>query len=205
MSELKTALIKRFGERRVSDYPTNSDDYINLLKIEIEANIPLTVILTNGMSDYEMPVPESCKGKEFNEIYFCLPSYWDLNDKENPNVNWPLKMIQKLARNVIENKTWYGPGHTIANGNPSTAISETMLQDHFLLATPIALEDYLQPIEIDNKIIRFLAIVPVFHQEFEQKMSKGYSKWIIKYRSRNGNEILDDFRQSIHKSRWWFR
>ncbi|RFC55554.1 suppressor of fused domain protein [Brumimicrobium aurantiacum] len=202
MSELKKALSNRFGEHRVHDYIESEDRYIDLLQIDLEKKFPVTIICTHGLSDYEMPVIERYKDRKFTELFFCLPGYWDLNDKENPNMMWPLEVIQKLTKNVIENKTWYGPGHTIANGNPSVEISETMKQDHFLLADPIEFEDYLAPINIDGKTVHFLAIIPLFHKEYEQKTHKGYRKWIKKFRSRNGNEILDDYRKSIYKSRW---
>ncbi|WP_417266667.1 suppressor of fused domain protein [Brumimicrobium sp.] len=202
MSELKKAFIQRFGENRVSDYPSQDGDYIDLLKIEVEKKFPLTILCTNGLSLYNMPVPERYKGLENNEIFFCLPGYWDLEDKDNPNMNWPLKVIQKLAENVMENQLWYGPGHTIANGNPSTQVSETMKQDNFLLAEPIVLEDLFAPLKVGDKEVRFLAIIPIYHREFERKMHEGYPKWIKKFRARNGNEILDDYRHSIYKSRW---
>ncbi|PKR79709.1 hypothetical protein CW751_13815 [Brumimicrobium salinarum] len=202
MSELKTALEKRFGAHRVSEYPQQDGDYIDLLKIDIEKKFPLTILSTHGMSDYTMPVPERYKGREHNEIFFCIPGYWELDNKENPNFNWPFEVIQKLARNVIEQKSWYGPGHTIANGNPTKEISETMKQEYFLMADPIFLEDYFPPLQVGDRMVYFLAIIPLFHKEFERKMHKGYPKWIKKFRARNGNEILDDYRQSIYKSRW---
>lgn len=201
MSALKTALAQRFGENRVSDYPTDGA-YIDLLKIEVEKKFPLTIISTNGLSEYDMPVPERYKGREHTELLFCLPGYWDLNQKDNPNMMWPLTIIQKLAKNVLENETWYGPGHTIANGNPSEPLSKTMKQEHLLLADPIVLEDLFTPIEVEDKTIHFLAIIPIFDKEYERKKHRGYPKWIKKFRSRNGTEILDDFRQSIYKSRW---
>lgn len=201
MSSLKTALSKRFGAHRVSEYPSETNDYIDLLKLELETKFPLTVLMTNGMSDYKMPVNGHFEGKEHNEIYFCLPAYWDLKD---PNMSWPLELIQKLAKNVIENETWYSAGHTIANGNPAESFSTTMKQEYLLLTDPIVLEDYLQPLKLSEKEIHFLAIVPIFYDEYERKIYKGYPKWIRKFRSKNTTEILDEHRQSIHKSRWFF-
>ena len=203
MSDLKTALEERFGAHRVSDYPIGENDYIDLLKIDVEKKFPLTIICTNGLSNYEMPVIERYKDKKHTELFFCLPGYWDLTDVENENMMWPLKVIQKLTENVIEGETWYGPGHTIANGNPTTKISETMMQDNFLLAEPIELEDYFAPMIINGVTVHFLAIIPIFHKEYEQKVHQGYPKWIKKFRNRNGNEILDDYRRSIYKSRWF--
>src|SRR5690554_702751 len=207
MSELKSALEKRFGENRVSDYstedlPDGQENYIDLLKIEVEKKFPLTIIATNGISEYKMTVPERYKGREHVELFFCLPSYWNLNDKSNLNFNWPLITIQKLAKNVLEKESWYGAGHTIANGNPPVAISSNMHQEYFVLTDPNVLEDLFYPLLVGDKTVHFLAIVPLFHQEFERKMHQGYPKWIRKFRARNGNEILDDYRQSIYKSRW---
>lgn len=208
MSELKKALQQKFGEARVTDIESLEDDYIDLIKIDIQTHLSLRVIMTHGMSDYKMPIPEhldTVKDKVYNEIFFCIPEYWDLEDKDNPNMNWPREVLQKMAKNVIENNTWYGPGHTIANGNPSKPISSTMKQEYFLLTTPIHLEDYLQPLEIGDKTINFLAIIPLFDEEYNQLIYRAYPKWIRRYRSRNHDEILDDFRVSMKNSRWSFR
>lgn len=203
MSDLKTALEQRFGAHRVSDYPIGEEGYIDLLKIEIEKKFPLTIICTNGLSGYEMPVNERYKDRKHTELFFCLPGYWDLDDVENENMMWPLKVIQKLTKNVIEGETWYGPGHTVANGNPTSSISKTMKEEYLLLTDPIELEDLFAPLNINGMNTHFLAIVPIFHKEYEQKTHQGYPKWIKKFRGRNGNEILDDYRTSIYKSRWF--
>lgn len=205
MSELTDKLVKRFGQNHVHQFSIGEEDYIHLLEIGVNTKqFPMRIIMTEGLSEYKMPVPERYKEWEATELYFCLPNYWDLNDMDNPRMNWPIKTIQRLVKNVIENKTWYGPGHTIANGNPPKAISETMKQEYFLLSKPIALEDYLQPLLVNEKEVHFLAVIPIFSQEFERKTSQGYYKWIKKYRLKNGNEILDDFRRSIHKKRRFF-
>ncbi|MEX1191969.1 MAG: suppressor of fused domain protein [Brumimicrobium sp.] len=202
MSELKKALQKRLGEHRVHSLETKTSDYIDLLLLDIETKIPIKVLITDGLSKYEMPVPERYKERVFNEIFFALPSYWELDEVDNPNMQWPLKQIQKLAEHVVEKETWYGPGHTFTNGNPAESFSENMKQNHLLLSTPISLEEILQPIEIEGKTVYFLAIIPLFEEEFDRKMSKGYFKFIRQFRARNGDEILDDFRSSIFKSRW---
>lgn len=200
MSELKNKLEKRFGKNQVNEFSGGEDNYIHLLDIDVVTQqFPMRIIMTDGMSDYKMPVPERYKEWESTEIYFCLPSYWDLEDKENPRMNWPLEVIQRLVKNLLDNQTWYGPGHTIANGNPPEAISETMKQEYFLLSKPIAVEDYLQPLTVGEKEIHFLGVIPLFTQEFDRKRSQGYYKWIKKYRLKNGTELLDDFRKPIYK------
>lgn len=204
MSELRKALSDRIGEHRVHELPDPTGDNIDLLLLDIESKTQIRVLMTDGLSHYKMPVPEKYEERCFNEIYFALPSYWDL-EEETQNMKWPVEKIKKLANHVIEKETWYGPGHTFSNGNPSQPLSSTMKQDHLLMADPIILEDVLQPLQLDGKAIYFLAIIPIFDQEFDRKQNKGYFKFIRKFRGRNGNEVLDDFRDSIYKSRWRIR
>lgn len=202
MSELKKVLEKSIGEHRVHSLEGKTSDYIDLLLLDIETKVPIKVLMTEGLSDYEMPVPERYKERKFTEIFFALPSYWEIEDTSNSNMQWPIEQIQKLTKHVIESETWYGPGHTFTNGKPPKPFSYNMKQDHLLLAEPIVLEELLQPMEIAGKTIYFLAIIPLFEEEFDRKMSKGYFKFIRQFRARNGDEILDDFRTSIFKSRW---
>lgn len=202
MSELRKVLESKIGEHRVHSFNRSSEDYIDLLLLDIETKIPMKILMTDGLSEYKMSVPEKHTGREFNEIYFALPSYWEIEEKENPLMRWPIDQIQKLAKHVVENETWYGPGHTFSNGNPPAPLSENMKQNHLVLTEPILLEDLFQPLSLNEKTIHFLAIVPLFEDEFDRKMSSGYFKFIRKFRARNGNEILDDFRTSIYRSRW---
>jgi hypothetical protein len=202
MSELRKALELKIGEHRVHSFNRSSEDYIDLLLLDIETKIPIKILMTDGLSEYKMPVPERYKGKEFNEIYFALPSYWEIEDKENPLMRWPIDQIQKLAKHVIENETWYSHGHTFSNGTPPENLSENMKQNHLMLTDPILLEDLFQPLTVGDKTIYFLAIVPLFEDEFDHKLNSGYFKFIRKFRSKNGDEVLDDYRTSIYRSRW---
>ncbi|MFA5574815.1 MAG: suppressor of fused domain protein [Brumimicrobium sp.] len=197
MSALELTLIDKFGKNNVSSIQLSDNDYISILKVNIQTKFSKCIIVTNGLSNYKMPVPEQYKGQEFNEIYFCLPSYWDIEDKNNPKMNWPVEILQKLAKNVMKNNTWYGRGHTIANGNPPKSISETMKQEYFVMTAPISMEDYLRPIAIEDKTIHFLSVIPIFKNELKLKETKGYKKWIRGYRAKNGTEILDDFRKPM--------
>mgnify|MGYP005818832081 FL=1 len=202
MSELRKALELKIGEHRVHSFNSSLEDYIDLLLLDIETKIPMKILMTDGLSDYKMPVPERYAGREFSEIYFALPSYWEIEEKDNPLMRWPIDQIQKLAKHVIENETWYGPGHTFSNGNPPVALSENMNQNHLILIDPILLEDLFQPLSLEDKTVHFLAIVPLFEDEFDRKMNSGYFKFIRKFRSKNGNEVLDDYRTSIYRSRF---
>jgi hypothetical protein len=201
---VKNELIQRFGEERVVDLPVQ-DGELPLLMLDLEAKIPVNVLLTNGLSKYKMPVHEKEKGKEFNELCFCLPGYWDWEDRSNPNTNWVFHWIQRLAKYVQENETWFGHGHTMPCGKEMQSLSSTMKQNHFILVKPMLLEKEMAPVKSNGKEINFLFIVPIFGDEMDYKQGKGTQKLLAKFINKGITEELDDFRGNALKRRWIFR
>jgi len=204
MSEVKRLLEERFGEHKVSDVPVKEGE-MPLLVLDLEAKSNVTILVTNGLSDYKMPVPEKEKGLEYNELFFCLPSYWDLQDRDNPQMNWVFRWIQRLAKYVVDKETWFGNGHTMPCGAEMNSLSLTMKQNHFLLLNPILLEIEMAPIPVEGKTIQFLAIVPIFGDEMDYKQGKGTVKLLCKMLTKNITEKLDDFRGTSLKRNWKMR
>jgi hypothetical protein len=202
--ELTKLFEQRFGSHRVKEItnPFHPDQQLLLLFLELD--VPVTVLMTASLSDYRMPVLEKWIGREFNEIFFCLPAYWDFDDLENPNFSWIYTWIYKLERFVRDRNTWFGPGHTIPTANPEVAISELMQQEYFIFLDPILLEKELAPISSEGKTIHFLSIVPIFGDELDFKMGKGTQKFVRKLIQRNMDEKLDDYRKSALSSRLRF-
>ena len=54
---MKDQLIKRFGEHRVSEVKVEEGE-MPLLLLDLELKSPVTVLVTNGLSNIKMPVPE---------------------------------------------------------------------------------------------------------------------------------------------------
>lgn len=207
MSVVYDSLCQRFGEDRVLRIPKVKEDECDLLLIKMDLRSQVTVLMTDGLSDVNMPVPEQYKDKSYNELYFCLPSYWEWDDVENPNMNWVFTWIQRLYKYVIENNTWLNFGHTFANKNEEgeiVPISSTMKQNHFFLHPPVLLESYLFPIDLEERSIHFLAIIPLYENEFDYKIAKGAHKLMKKLYNSKVDEKLDDYRETALKSRWKF-
>ena len=203
MTDLQAALGNRFGEHRVSILPTKEGE-ISLLVLDLELNSPVTLIMTNGLSDYKMPVHEKMKGREFNELYFCLPSYWKWKELDNEKMNWIFPWIQKLSKYVVEKNAWFGHGHTMPCGTDENRLSSSMRQNHFFLSDPVLLEAELAPIQLGEKTVHFLSIIPIFPDEMDYKQGKGTFKFEKKLRTHGITEKLDDFRGTILRSKWRF-
>lgn len=198
------ALEERFGAHRVRTIqnPLHPEQKLTFLYLELQ--IPVTILMTNGLSEYTMPVSAKWKGREHAELYFCLPTYWDMDDLENPNFNWVYHWIYTLETFVREKNTWFGPGHTIPCGNPPTQISNTMKQEYLIFLDPIFMEDALQPLEFADRNVHFLSIVPIFGDELDYKMGKGTHKIIRKFIAKKIDERLDDYRVSVLRTRMRF-
>lgn len=198
---LKEALEKRLGAHRVECIPNPRHPEQPIIRLYLELNIPVTVIMTHGLSDYEMPVSEKWKDRAFNELFFCVPSYWELDDLETPAFYWIYDWIYRLEQFVREKNTWFGPGHTIPTGNPIEALSVTMKQEYFIFGDPIFVKEPLLPLELTDKTVHFLSIIPIFGDELDYKIGKGTYKFFKRFVGRKNTEVLDDYRSSILKSR----
>lgn len=201
MSQLKEAFIKRFGEHRVVDVPV-AEGELPLIALDLESRSPVTVIMTNGLSDYTMPVPEKIKDREHIELCFCLPSYWEWENIDDPNMNWIFPWLQKLSKHVVEKQTWFGHGHTIPNGKELEQLSPSMRQNHLILSDPVLLENELKPVRIGEKEIHFLTLIPIFSDEMDFKQAKGTFKFFLRMDNKGVNELLDDFRTTIMRGKW---
>ncbi len=195
------ALKERFGEHRVTEIPS-SEGFYNLVLLDLELDTPVKVLMTNGFSSYKMPVPDRYKDRAHAELYFCLPSYWELEELDNPSMNWVFEWINKIPQFAVKNETWLGPGHTLSIEKERETISPTMKQDHFILADPILLERALTHLKDGEKEIYFYGIIPIFSDEWDYKQGKGTVKFLRKLLSKGVTEKLDDFRTTTLRSKW---
>jgi len=198
---LKSALEDRFGAHRVAEVSSNQGEF-PLLFIDLELKSPVTVLMTHGLSNFTMPVHEKHLAKAHVELYFCLPSYWNFEDLNDPNANWIYAWVRRLANFVIEKNTWFGHGHTMPCGADMKPLSATMNQNHFFLSEPMLLERELAPLNVGEKTIHFLSIIPIFPDEMDFKQGKGTFKFQQKLIQHGVTEKLDDYRGTVLRSKW---
>ena len=113
MLEIVTQLKARFSTDEISTIQNQFGFFILITPKNKNGN---KILIATGLSEFQMNVHEKHIGEEFNELYFYLPSYWDLNDKENTSMNWVFIWLEKLKNHVISKNSWFGNGHTISTG-----------------------------------------------------------------------------------------
>ena len=86
---------------------------------------------------------------------------------------WALDLLRRLGRFAHEQRTFLGPGHTVAFTNPPTPITDGTLLSAVLLTPPIFEDPAFDRLSIDGDDVRFLNVVPVTPAELEVKLEKG--------------------------------
>jgi len=154
------------------------------------------ILYTDGMHKYTQPVNEKCAEFERIELYFCLPSYWNLKDN-----NWPLLWLNKLAELPQKKSTWYGPGDTIPAGSPPEKLSPDFAANHFMLVQPIELEHELTTNFNSELGVKFFGIIPLFQQELDYKIRNSATVLTSRLTKKTQTEKLDTFRTPVCRKR----
>ncbi|MFM7300729.1 MAG: suppressor of fused domain protein [Crocinitomicaceae bacterium] len=199
MVEVYDALILRLGIPEKIDF--NGEE---LLLFKSKEQPLSSILMTNGLSDSAMNTHEKHVDEAHKELYFMLPSYWEIHDLNNPKFNWVLHWLIRLKNYVTTNNTWLGHGHTMPCGKEMKALSETMRQNHFIISRPIALPNDLAPIKLVDREVGFLAVIPIFGDEMDFKQGKGTVKFFRKFEGAKISEKLDDFRKTALRAKWRF-
>lgn len=175
-----------------------SKNGVDLQLINWEEVRDFRILATSGLSEIikEQGVEED---KSF-ELFFCLPSYWLLEELENPRFNWVINWLFRFSDYLVKNKTFFDHGHTIAAGNPPEPLSETMKQTYFMFSEPIATAPLFKG-QLEGK--KYLAVIPLFQDEFDYKVAKGTFKLEDKFRQKGNSEVLDDFRTSSVRKKYY--
>lgn len=151
--------------------------HLDLLIFPPTEERPCYTVVTLGISDGPLATPEEAKAFTWLELMVQLPPEWrfdfdELPEEERERWFWPLRLLKKLGRFVQAYKTFFAVGHTIPNGDPMEPYADNTQLACALLLPPVEPEE-LDELTIDDRVIRFLQIVPITERESELKLAKG--------------------------------
>ena len=155
------------------------------------------ILLTDGLRNFKMPVPERAQAPNQCELIFVFPDYWpkDFNTSPNENYNWPLPWMKKIATLPQKNNTWFGEGHSF----PAQKLAPITEQSAFILSRPKKMslvKDLSESLEIP-----LYAIIPITEKELQYKLKAGAPKFLEKYFNRH-DEVVDLQREEVRLKRW---
>jgi hypothetical protein len=201
MNSFEQILQTRFQPHQITSFDFDEERFLIL---DLSKSKGVNIIITSSFHTYQMPVPEKLQGFEYGQLYFCVPEYWDIMNRENSDYHWLFEWLIRIKNYTINNTTWLGDGHTYNCTKHSEQLSNTLKQNHLFISNPVFLEDELAPIQVEEKTIHFWALIPLFGDEMDYKQGKGTVKLKKKFLIKGVTEKLDEFRQSCLKNRWLF-
>jgi hypothetical protein len=165
-------------------------------------------LVTSGMSDRPMTVPEGCEELRFAELMISLPPDWPMGEEawKDENYYWPVRMLKFLARFPHGYDTWLGPMHTIPNGNPPAPFASNTKLCGAILLPGVTVPPGFHRLEAPGKTILFHSVVPLHADEMDLKLKVGGEALFDGFDKHGVSEILDPARPSSvggGTKRWW--
>ncbi|WP_224994400.1 suppressor of fused domain protein [Cesiribacter sp. SM1] len=175
--------------------------HIDVHWVKPSASFPFHTLVTSGMSDKPMTVPEGMEEHQYAELCILLPADWEINgdglklmeevfrDEKN---YWPVRWLKIIARFPHEYNTWVGWGHTIPNGENAAPFAENTALGCMLLMPAVSLPTEFLELKInDHKTINFYCLYPLYKEEMEYKLNKGSDALLGKFEKYNISNVVD--------------
>ena len=181
--------------------------HIDVHWIKPSADYPYHILVTSGMSDLPMHVPDEVENKEAYEraeLMVVLPADWKIGEEEfqDDNNYWPVYFLKRLARFPHEYKTWLGYGHTIPNGMEAYDIANTGFGRMLLLPPMLSfVEECLELKTKDGNSINFYAMIPVYKEEMDYKEEEGSDALLDLFDEYEISEMVDIDRPNVCRNR----
>jgi len=146
-------------------------------------------LVTSGMSDLAMTLPENAKGfsSRVELIFYCSepkPEYAEL--------------LRRFAHFPHDNNTWLGFWHTIPNGTPPMPFGKSDVLDSFLFMPTIVKPDssLRDELELDGQQVSFLWLVPLSTPECNFKLQHGMNALLDLFEKHRHLHVFDEKRSS---------
>jgi hypothetical protein len=191
-----------FGEHDGGVYHEIVSDLIHLDVhiVPATAERPWSALVTSGMAERPMTVPEGLEEYRYAELMLALPAEWPLEDEAfaDENVYWPIRLLKDLARLPHDYATFLYHGHTIPNGDPpepyadGTALCGALIGPSLL--TPETFDEVRLP---DGRTVHVYGVLALHRNEMEFKLQKGADALWERFEEAGVTELVDPNRESV--------
>lgn len=181
--------------------------HIDIHMVEPTREFPYIRLITSGMSDLPMHLPEGVEAPRYAELMLTLPPDWKVNEEAfgEDGWYWPIHLLKFLARLPHKYNTWLGWGHTIPNGDPAEPYATNVDFTGAILAKPILAPEGFHTLNVGgNKEIAFFSVIPLHPEEMEMKLKSGAGSLLQRFAARGMTDLIDIRRADVTKKRFGF-
>ncbi|MEM7249323.1 MAG: suppressor of fused domain protein [Acidobacteriota bacterium] len=150
-----------------------------------------TTLLSSGLSDKPMPVPDDFleQGRRIELVLYL----------SGPPRATHVALLRWVAAALDEPGTWLGPGHSLPHGDPPSPLFPKSCLDTVLLCPPVLEPDLRLPQElsVEGEPVRLLWLLCLSPAEAELKLQKGLPELFALLDEHQLPIVLDEGRASL--------
>lgn len=161
---------------------------------------PWVSLVTSGMSDLPMTVPEGAEDWRFAELMIRLPADWPLGQEEFKDERnyWPVRWLKQLARFPHEYQTWLSYGHSIPNGDPPEPLAPGLPFAGLVISPPwIGGEAFSTLYLNDGTPVHFWSLIPLHPSEIEFKLKHGSDELFQRLAAAGASDLFNASRSPV--------
>ncbi len=180
--------------------------HIDIHRIPPQKNRPYYTLVTSGMSERPMTVPNGAESLRFTELMLCLPPSWPLTmeDFKDERNYWPIRLLKVMARLPHEFRTWLGLSHSVPNGDPPGPYAPNTRFCCAVVVPPLTTTDSFRTLNLDgDQTIHFYAVLPLYLEELECKLKEGMNVLIDRFDSHRVTELINPRRKNSCRKKWF--
>ncbi len=200
--EIIAHIEKHLGPITATFRREDSDSPVDLLWLRPSANRPYHTLVTLGLSDRPMDIPDDVANKnaaERAELMIMLPPEWNISpDNLNSEQGyWPIAWLTMLADFARTPGNWLGTGYVFPNGDPMTEIADTPFSGVLVLPPFVSHpHEYYAFRSRDGTRLNLYALIPLYPGEIDLKSEQGLDV-LLEHFDKTGinSEVVDIHRK----------
>lgn len=202
LSEISNHIEKRFGKGSfVLPEEKSRTVHVDLHVVPPNSDRQFFTLLTSGMSDLDMHVPQGLEKFALAEVCLCLPSHWPLAldrfEWREPKYFWPLNLLHLAVTYPHKQKTWLCWGHTVGSVEEPKPVDPQVDFTGVLFLEPQSFPEGAVQVETsDGRVINYLALIPLLPDEMLFARREGSEALAEKLFSAGVTELVQPSRTS---------
>lgn len=208
LEQISAHIAQNLGEVESVFHEIVSDTvHIDVHWVKPNAHYPYHRLITSGMSDLPMRVPDAFEGPRYMELMITLPHDWQISEEafQDETWYWPVRLLKFLARLPHKYDTWLGYGHTIPNGDPAEPYAPGTALSGSIVLPSVSVPPSFYELAVDaEKTIAFLSVVPLHPGEMNLKLRKGVDALLDLFDRKNIRDVVDPARADVTRKRFGF-
>ena len=168
--------------------------HVDVHVVPATADRPYMRLVTWGMSDLPMTLPDAVEAPQHMELMITLPGSGPLQQEafDDERHYGPIRLLKVSVRLTHRHATWLGSDHTVSNGHPARPYANGVGFDGTIVmpSTCVPDPDGFSRLFINKgKTVVFMSVVPLYPEEMMLALHRGTEALQERFRHKSVNDI----------------